>query len=308
MGARFGLWGRFPMVMGGGKPRAQSIYESMLTSRGVGRYSLDYDAIVNVDLQATAHQIDCAVAAQERGALQAFPVLATDYLTTWERGLGRTPDPTETEGQRRQMLDAILASNGAAEPQNIIDALAKALEGEEVTLVYARAPSPEFEATIALSPLPILTESTGGLSKGTHSVSFAFETADGMITATRNAASITIASDDASIIVSPVPLSTVTGATMVHYYLSVSAGSSLRSYVATTNGSAVKLSRYPVTPDIMPLHHIGVQVSLATFNNAVKRLKIDQVLGPMLSAWTTYEIITSSPFEVSVSELDRGAF
>lgn len=316
MGSRFGLWGRFPLVMGGRKPRAQAMYETMLTSRGDGRYSKDVDADVNVDLQAYAHVLDGAARAQERGMLNGFPGYATDFLPTWETALGRFPDESETEGERRAMLDAILAGNGDPNRANILAALALALPTESIALIVATARKMTFGAPVAITNPPAKLALFGGggeLVKGDYYVSFAFEKADGTIVPTSNPISLTNATSlSLSLLVGEVPLSTVAGAEKVHVYLSAAPNSLLRAWVATTRGEAVLISRLPQPPETLPLYHIGILLSKSGWDDAVVRGKIDQILGPMLSAWTTYDFIISTPFilgtsvAAGASELGRG--
>lgn len=308
------------MVMGGGKPRAQGMYETMRDSRGTGHYSVVDDDMVNVDLQASAHQIDCAAAAQERAVLNGFPGLATDFLVDWERGLGRSPDPNESAGERRATLDAIQAGNGEPTAANILNAISKILPNETVTLYTTLANPKTFITAIAFTP-PTLSQQPGGtLAAGAHTVQIAVERANGDIAKLTNNTSITLTTASKSILVAPVSLTAIeTGGfghwDMVHYYLSPSSGSTLTSYVVTNGGGGgMLLGHYPTTPEnALPVYHICIIVSTAVYANEVAMQKIDAILGPMLSAWTTYTIAPTRGFVVmaapnSGSLLGEGAF
>lgn len=302
MGSRFGLWGRFPMVMGGGKPRAQGIYESMRGARGEGHYSVNDDDMVNVDLQASAHIIDCAVAAQERAMYNGFPELSTDFLPDWERALGRNPDPSETKGQRRQTLAGILAGNGEPTEELILNALAQILPDETITIAPALAQTKTFVNTIAIDGPVLDQREAGNLLAGRHYIEVCYEYADGTMDFNLPAGinSIVLSAAGKSVGVGEFPLVNCPSgdAEMVHIYMSVAPGSQLCSYVATTRGQAVRIGNYPVTPTReLPLYHLGIVVSNTVFDDVIVRAKIDEILGPMLSGWTTYSVITGTPFE-----------
>lgn len=311
MGSRLGLFGRLPMMMGGGKPRGQSLYEMMRDSRGTGRYSQDVNADVNVDLRAMAWQIEGAASAQERASNNGFPILATDFLPDWERGLGRSPDPSETPGQRRDTLESILAGNGEPTGANILDALGKALPGATITLTIPTARVFTYGAPIVLVPSPVLTDGGAGsgiLFAGTHYVAWAFESAAGLMTPT-NVLSVALPSSNRGVVFGTIPLSTVAGSVRVHLYLSVAPYSTLLAEVADNVGGSTLVSRYPVTPDVLPLHHYGIFVAKTVYDDAVARSKIDAVLGPMLPSHCTYDVIIGSPFVLGTttgSELGRG--
>lgn len=308
MGSRFGLWGRFPMTMGGGKPRAQAIYEAMRDSRGEGRFSKDDNAAINVDLQASAHVLDCAAAAQERAITNGFPGTATDYLPDWEKALGRTPDANETGGDRRATLDGIQAGSGEPTDANILNALSKVLPGENVSIVHAIATT-KANGGFTTALTPSLVESAGGnLPAGSYTVSFAFEVPGDPPTmvAWNTTASVSSVPENGKITVGPIALSTVTGAVRIHYYLSVAPNSTSLSFVGTGTGNAVIIATLPTIPVSIPQYHLGIVVSASTFADAVKRTKIDGILGPMLSGWTTYEVILGSPFIIGSSLLGEG--
>lgn len=312
---RFGLWGRFPMSFGGGKPLAQRIYEDMRDGRGEGRYSKDDDADVNVDLQAAARQIAIAAAEQERAGLQAFPGAALDLLEDWERALGRVPDPSELLSERQAMLDAILAGNGEPTASNIALALETALDGEPVYVVAARARARSFGPPLPGGPLTLLEMVGGRLAAGEHAFSIAFEDIAGTIYPVDVVTKITLTKGESAILVNAVPLGAgPPGTARVHVYMSVASGSDARALVATTSGGSALVTGYPEPPATAPLHHLGIIARPAIVLDPVKRAKIDEVLGPMLSAWTTYDVITSSPFvlgtdkKAGASELGLGGF
>jgi hypothetical protein len=304
---RFGRFGTFPIRFGGGKAEAQRIYEGMRDGRGE-RFATDDDTDDNKTLRCTARQIAIAASYQRRGAHQAHATLATDLLPDWERRLGVVANPRDNAYARRRLLGAILAGNGPPDSDTIAAALESAL-GESVALVTGTAPALKSALTTIYTPsvsLAAIAGSGSSLLAGQHSIVVAWETATG-IYANQVTQSVTIAAGN-GVRTPAFPLSQVSGAIAVHFYMSAAAGSSSLAWVATTNGAAVDLYDYPGNPGTPGLHHVSVIVSDAVANDRGQRAKIHEVIGTMLPAWTTYNIATSSPFELGVSLLGEGSF
>lgn len=302
---RWGRYARWPMKWGGGIPLAKRTYLALRDARGT-YYSSDDSAIANQELACLAFALARGQRAQMRGALQAFPGLATDCLTDWEQRLGRVPDPREYDWQRRNFLEGIIAGTLPPSYDNIVAAVSKVLDGEAVSLVTARAKiRTTAAAPFTLSPLPALTEVLGGglPINSLYAIGLAAEDAAGKVTWIGNAgAGLTITlGSGGSIRVNQSNLANFpAGTDRVHYYLSVKAGdTSNLAYVATNRGESIVLSALPANPGVGGLHHVSVVVSEATWLDLVKRTKINELLGRMLSAWTTFDTITSSPFLVS---------
>jgi hypothetical protein len=303
----WGLYGTWPMDWGGATPDARLAYESMRDGRGE-RFSKVDTADENCVLRAAAFAIADAKSFQQRGELQTYPQTSTDMLPEWERILGAPNDPRATVWQRQALLDAILAGNGEPTHDNIIAALAKALDGEVVSLVTATK-STLTPLDVDSIPVPIVTTHAGygRLRAGQHTLGFAFETTDGKIRALGTVVNITVADGD-SIVIGAYPLSLVTNAIRTHFFLSVTQGSPSLAYVASSSGLAVEVADYPGNPGTPGLHHIGIVVSEATFADKNKRARMHRVLGTMLSAATTYDFITSSPFILDESPLGKAGF
>ena len=316
---RLGQFGRLPQPLGGGKPEAQRLYEAMRDNRGE-RYTRSDGGDENRALRCTARRLAVAASFQRRGALQAFPSLATDMLPEWEQRLGVTPDPLDTSGQRRSLLDGILAGNGAPDYDHIVAALSKALDGETVSVVAARGTlrtaGADVVVTYAQAYLASAVPSSSRLLAGNHYLSAAYE-----IPSTTGGASVfraivrplgalvlNLAGSGYRINVGPVPLAMAAGATRVHYFMSVSNNSPSMAWVASSDGSAVDIYDYPSNIGTPGLHNLGIVVSAATWASKVKRSKIHAVIGPMLPAWVEYDILTESPFLLGTTPLGSGGF
>lgn len=299
---RFGRFGRFPIKLGGGRPEAQRIYESMRDNRGEA-YSRDDGGDDNKSLVCVAFAIARASSYQRRGANQAHVTLATDLLPRWERFLGVPRDIRDTDAERRGACAAVLAGNGPPEYDRIVAALRLAV-GETVSIVAARAPA-RVSGGAVLGTLTLREIAGAGsrLRAGLHYVNVAYLLADGTVN-TGGSSSITIAAGSA-IAVDPVPLG---GADQVQFFMSVSAGEGQSALVATNRGEAVRLYDYPSNPGTPGLHHLGILVSRAAWASAIKRARIHAVLGTMLPGHVTYDIVTSSPFLLGTSLLGEGAF
>ena len=309
---RWGRWARWPIRWGGGKALAQSLFDALRDGRGT-YYAPGNETLSAKELRAMARTIARAQRGQARGAVQGQPSAASDLLPEWERRLGRAPDARETEAQRRGALDAVLGSNRFPSGDAIRFALKRALDDEVVTLVSARPATRSFQAPVALAIEPVLIAlAGGGLGAGTHQVRLAGEAADGKVYRATNTTSIVLGSGGARIAVTPPPLTNwPAGVVRILYYLSVKADSADVALVAAAEGGGpVELSAYTSNPGRAGLHHIGVVVTKATWQDAAKRAKIDLVLGAMLPAWTTYHVIIASPFTLatssSASELTLG--
>lgn len=316
--SRWGRWGRWPRRWGGGKTLAQRLYESMRDGRGEGYYqNLDDETVANKELRCIALAVARAQRCQMRAGAQAHPIASTDMLPEWEQRLGRTPDPRELDSERRAALDGIQAGTLEPNADNIVAALTKTLGGEVPVLFTSKARVRTFAAPVTVTPLAVLTAVLGGgLSVGTWYIGLAGEKADGTIYLASNTGSLSVALASAGTIrVSPVPLSIwPAGVERVRYYLSVTANNATSlAYVASGTGGAIELSMPPANVSIGGLHHIGVQVAKTTWDDALKKQKMSNLLATMLSSWTTFDFITSSPFILGTStasgasELGRGA-
>jgi hypothetical protein len=301
----WGLFGTWPMEWGGATPEARLIYESMRDGRGE-RFSKDDSADENCVLRAYSFAIADAKDYQQRGALQVFPQIATDMLPEWERLLGATNDPRANIWQRQGLLEAILSGNGEPSYDNIVSALAKVLDGEIVSLVAMTPPASLIHDSVDSIPVPTVTRNAnrGMFRTGEHTVGFAFETSDGKIRVVGSTHHLTIF-DGNSITVGQYPLSLVANAIRTHYFLSVKPGSSSLAWVASTPGTAIEITDYPGNPGTPGLYHISVVVRETTWADKAKRARMHQVLGPMLSAATTYDFITESPFLLDDSPLGK---
>lgn len=289
--SRLGLWGRFPLRVGGKKPSAQRIYEAMRDGRG-DTYSKDDSALANRELRCYARALAISGSYQRRGAWQAHPGMATDLLPDWERRLGIVPDPTDTLAARRSACESVIAGNGFPSYDNIIRSLELAI-GETPSIIAATAAARTAVDAAPARPSPsAIALTTGSLQPGDHTVRVAWEQADGSYEVCQHTTTVTVGGGGA-LLVAPVDLS---GAVRVHYYLSVSRYSSSLAYVASNSGGAIVLGDYPRNLGAPGLHHLGIVVALATATDRTKLAKIHRVLGPMLPADVTYSVITESPF------------
>ena len=298
-----GGWGGLPLRMGGGKSQAQGIYESLRDGAGTA-FSRDDYTRANRERRCMALAIARAAAAQERGGMQSLPDLATDRLPDWERALQAPTDPSQPRHVRAAVCMGILRGNGPAERDNIAAAVSMALGGESVSVLVSTARSKTF--TYGQSPTSASAATgAGSLLAGTHYLYIATEDTSGVVTLMRSPTVLTVGNGDA---IRVDPLSFGAGLT-VHYYLSTAAGSTDVALVASQYGGAsILLTSYPTDPPMPALHHLAVLVSAATATSASKVAAIHAVLGVMLPAWTTYSIITSSPFVLGTggSELGLG--
>lgn len=287
-----GGWGGMPFRMGGGKCLAQGVYEQLRDGAGTA-FSRDDSTRANREKRCMALAIARAAAAQERGGMQSLPDLATDRLPDWERALQAPVDPSEPRHVRAATCMGMLQGNGVAERDAIAQAVSTALGGESVTVLVTKAkpvPMQDSESdALSLSEVA----AGGSLSAGSHTIAFAYDVPSaGSIVLSTAPATITI-SNGSAILVGPTGIS----ATRLHYYMSKVAGSTELAWVADQYGDGpIVLAHYPTDPPIAALHHMAVLVSAATAASTIKRAKIHAVLGPMLPAWTTYDILASSPF------------
>lgn len=299
---RLGLFARFPLRLGGGRPEAQRIYESMRDNRGE-RFGKDDDGDENRVLRCTARQIAIAASYQRRGFNQAHASLATDMLAKWERLLAVPRDPNDTDATRRRLCVGVLAGNGPPEYTQIVSALESAL-GETVSIVAATQTQKAAGAVVAYNVTgSIITGSS--FRAGLHAIGVAFETATEMRVASTVTTTLTAGQGMRT---NPVPLSTVTGAVRVHYYASVAPGTTSMAWIASNTGEAIDILAYPRNVGAPGLHHLAIVMSDAAWSDLGKRARAHAVLGPMLPAWTTYDLVTSSPFLLGSSPLDKGAF
>lgn len=296
---------RMPHRMGGGTSDSENIYAAMKVARGTA-YSQDDSADVNKELRAMSHSIAHAQAYQARGAWQSYAEEASTTLTEWEKVFGITPDPSENIADRVAMLVAIEQGNANPSETNIVAALSTAL-GETVSIVVERVSiktkADPFPSN-ATAPTLTAVASAGTLRAGTHTVGCSFHSGDTCLGLT-NTTTVAVTSGGA-IRVGQVPL--ITGATRVDYYLSVDTNSTSIAYVGSGNGTAITLANYPTNIANGAARHLAIVVSPSTWANPVKRAKVHAILGPMLRASTTFQIVTSSPFLLGVSPLGRGAF
>lgn len=299
---RLGLFGRLPARLGGGRPEAQRIYESMRDNRGE-RFAKDDGGDENRTLRCAARAIARAASYQRRGQKQAWPTTATDEMEKWERLLGVPTDVRDTMAQRGAACAAVLAGNGPPEHDQIAAALTLAT-GEVPRIATATRPRKAEGAVVAYAYDGNIFTGTRLLA-GTHYYSIAFETATEMRAVLGAGVALTAGQ---GLRLKPIPLSTVAGAIRVHYYLSVAPGSTARAWVGSNTGESLEFFDYPTNPGPPDLHHIAIVVTLATWSDVTKRARIHAVLGTMLPATVTYDIVTETPFVLGVSPLGQGAF
>lgn len=299
---RFGLFARFPLRFGGGRPEAQRIYESMRDNRGERLKRAD-DGDENRTLRCAARAIARAASYQRRGQKQAWPTTATDEMPKWERLLGVPTDPRDTMAQRGAACAAVLAGNGPPEYDQIVTAMRLAT-GETPILVAATRTRKTPGALVAYAYDGDIFTGTRLLA-GTHYYSIAFETATEMRAVLGAGVALTAGQ---GLRLKPIPLSTVAGAIRVHYYLSVAPDSTARAWVGSNTGESVEFFDYPVNPGTPDLHHMAIVVSLAVWSDTTKRARIHAVLGTMLPATVTYDITTETPFVLGETLLGQGAF
>lgn len=298
---RLGLWCRLPTPLGGGKSEAERIYADMRDGRGEF-FSTDDSGEENRSLRAAARQIANAASAQRRGAFQAIADLSTDELATWERLLGLTPAGTDAE--RRALCAAAVMGNGPPDYDRIVAALERAI-GESVTVIATTPPGGPFTVTASGSaPGPRVAFGTGSaLRAGTHSIALVRHVgADRFVTPASSGA---FPSPGASVFVD---ITTMDGADAIEVLFSVAPDSaSLAVAARATSIGTVEIRGYPSSTSAPGLHHLAIIVSPAAMADTRKLARIHAVLGPMLSAWTTYAIAASSPFILDSSELGKGA-
>jgi hypothetical protein len=157
--------------------------------------------------------------------------------------------------------------------------------------------------TGAVMPLPAppspasitITTGAGSLLKaGNQQASVAYVDASGNA-GLPTAAACTLSSDGCLVTVGPTPLRY--GAVATNYYFSTgpSAGS-LMAYVGQNSGSAFSIGAYPSDPPLCSLHTMTAVIASTAASDA---LLAKELLGPILSAWTTINVVgggADSPF------------
>jgi len=296
-----GHFGRMPLRMGGGRSRAQAIYESLRDGIGTA-FSRDSGTRANAELRADAFAIARAQSAQERGGLQSLPDLASDRLDDWERALQAPVDPADPPHVRAAVCSGILKGNSFPERDAIAAAVSTALAGESVTVIVAVQNPKSWSTSFVATPVCVAVAG-GNLAAGAHYVNVATEDASGNVEQNTTPTLITTTAGQ-SIVVSGVTNPGVT----VRFYLSTKAGSQQLALAASNfGGTPITLADYPSNPPLPGLHHVTVLVSAATASDTTRRAKVHAVLGAMLSAWTTYDIAAASPFILGSSLLGRSA-
>jgi hypothetical protein len=297
-----------PLRMGGGRSDACAIYETLRDSMG-SAHSKDDSTLANRERRCMALAIARAKAHQTRGAMQSLPETATDYLPRWERWLQVPVDTTSPAHLRRAVCTGALAGNLPPTEDNIASACSTALGGESVRVTTGRVPVAQMWAASFFRPALSEVLGAGQLRAGLHYVygvnEVPMDPSTGYDVAIYVDAplSITLAADGSAISVGGygIPLT-------FRYYLSHAPGSTDASWVADGNGGPITLGAYPTERPDRNQQHYAIIVSDSTAANDASLAKLHTVLGPMLPAEATYDIVGSQPFVLGPagSPLGRG--
>ena len=160
-------------------------------------------------------------------------------------------------------------------------------------------------------PSPPITSSasTSQLLAGVHAVAIAYVDASGASWASSVPTAVTLTAGSL-VTVGPTPLAY--GAVAVNYYFSTSASASAAfaagssqnaglAFVGQNNGSSFIIGAYPSDPPLCSLHTMSAVIT-STMPSQILLAK--ELLGPILSAWTTIDVLgggTSSPFVLGTS-------
>jgi hypothetical protein len=93
-----------PFQVGGGATPKSRAYQVIRQAVGIGGSAPNDRGIDGLWRRARAEGLAAASSSSRRALLQAFPFLATDLLSYYERLLGLTPGPDVTEADRRDVV------------------------------------------------------------------------------------------------------------------------------------------------------------------------------------------------------------
>lgn len=92
-----------PSLLGGGKNRIEQAHDAMKASVGIGGSA--QDGTIEAEWRfARASGLAAVTSFDERGAMQAFPDLATDHIPIYEEILKLSPPVDASEEERRQAV------------------------------------------------------------------------------------------------------------------------------------------------------------------------------------------------------------
>jgi uncharacterized protein YmfQ (DUF2313 family) len=127
----------YPRRMGGGKPTAVLLAESLAAARGTALAASNPTTAVYVETVAIARAIAAAWATNERLGHQWDARRMTDMLPRWEKIYGLSPSPDDSLNARRLAVEKAQQRVGqAAIPANVQQALIDALGDVFVALEY----------------------------------------------------------------------------------------------------------------------------------------------------------------------------
>ncbi len=92
----------FPVQIGGGPSRAETVYNSLRKMMGANGYCADEDSFEAEWRKCKSLGLACLSSFDERAANQAFPNTATDHIPLFEEMLGLPIDELRTPEERRQ--------------------------------------------------------------------------------------------------------------------------------------------------------------------------------------------------------------
>lgn len=111
----FGAMNPFPRKFGGGRSRTKVILESLTADRGTALDAGTETTTAYIECLAIARAIASAWATNQRLANMWTPErMGVDVLARWERFLGLTPAPEDTEDERRARVMAVFERFGRA--------------------------------------------------------------------------------------------------------------------------------------------------------------------------------------------------
>jgi uncharacterized protein YmfQ (DUF2313 family) len=131
----FGRFGSFPFRMGGGKPLARTIYESLNRELGTG-YDTSEESTVTAETAAEARCLAIAWRQNERASFQHDPNRVTDFLARWETIFGLKPKATDSLSTRRAQVAAKWATMMNPDPAGVYTVCSVALGSLLVAVEY----------------------------------------------------------------------------------------------------------------------------------------------------------------------------
>jgi hypothetical protein len=154
----------FPVMLGGGYDEPQKAYRVLLAAEGIGGSADNQDGIDGLWRRSRAVGLSAATSANRRACLNAWPFLVTDLLPYYERVLGVTVPPGQSDTDRRAVVAALWPAKASAIVKDMLSEL-KRIDSRFSLLTEDPLQSVTDYGGRAFGPMSGVSEATfGGLN------------------------------------------------------------------------------------------------------------------------------------------------